>query len=381
MSNLRRKVFFIVSLLLLITHVASAQEQTSAEKEESIFDWIWNMIAGELANDEAANRDLTIADASIYKDLELSIPIAGDWRFIIGDSLQWKEKIYNDGSWDPINVPEDWELQGYHGYDGFAWYRYHFDGRGLSRSDINFVMLGFIDDVDETYLNGELIGKSGMLPPRFRTAYNAQRRYPIPNEFVDFEGDNVIAIRVYDDYKSGGICSGDIGFYAKINSNNLNLLQNLAGLWKFNDYDTKAFSDEKTDDSGWSTIMVPSYWDNHGYRTFDGVAWYRKHFKLNFEVNPNENYYLVVGKIDDFDVTFLNGQQIGQTNDGKQFGESDSYRNVRIYRIPDGLLKKTANNVIAIKVQDMGLEGGIYSGVLGIVEGSSITVIREAINR
>ncbi|MFT4741905.1 MAG: hypothetical protein ACI9L9_002702, partial [Marivirga sp.] len=38
-------------------------------------------------------------------------------------------------------------------------------------------------------------------------------------------------------------------------------------------------------------------------------------------------------------------------------------------------------NVIAIKVQDMGLEGGIYSGVLGIVEGSSITVIREAINR
>ena len=43
-----------------------------------------------------------------------------------------------------------------------------------------YLVLGRIDDADEVYLNGKLIGKSGNFPPEYITAYNKVRRYNIP---------------------------------------------------------------------------------------------------------------------------------------------------------------------------------------------------------
>lgn len=377
---MKRAHYLLLIFIYLLNSVSvQAQEQPSQEKEESILDWLWDMVMG--TSDDGRNwegSDFQLVNNDIYDDVKLKSPIAGSWKFNIGDNLKWKEKEYNDKSWSSINAPQDWELQGYNGYDGYAWYRYHFDGSRLSPKDFNYLMLGFIDDVDETYINGQLIGKSGVLPPKFRTAYNALRKYIIPNELINFEGDNVIAVRVYDDYKNGGICGGAIGFYTAIDYNQFSLLQNLAGLWKFNDYNSSSFSAADMDDSGWGSIIVPAYWDNHGYRTFDGTAWYRKHFKLNFTLNPNEDYYLVLGKIDDFDETYLNGQKIGQTNDGRRLGESNSFQEIRLYKIPDRLLNQNSDNVIAVKVKDIGIEGGMYSGIIGIVEASDLAAVLKA---
>lgn len=310
---------------------------------------------------------------NVYDDMVMKINLSKEWRFSIGDNEKWASPAHNDQNWEHINVPSDWENEGFNGYDGFAWYRIQFDGTELSQNQTHFLILGFIDDVDETYVNGHLIGQSGRYPPRFRTAYNSNRKYQIPPEAINFNGENVIAIRVYDERLNGGIISGSPGIYAAQGSEEL--LQDLYGQWKFKKYSygSSSYYQKDYDDTNWESILVPSFWDNQGYRSFDGTAWYRKHFKLTFTPEQGKTYYLILGKIDDFDITYLNGKEIGRTDDGLDFGESKSYQRLRIYKIPNDLLDTYGNNVIAVKVHDFGAEGGIYNGPIGIIEQESIT--------
>ncbi len=314
----------------------------------------------------------------VYDDVVMKINLSTHWDFSIGDNTKWALQDYNDANWEKIRVPSDWENDGFNGYDGYAWYRIHFDGTVLNKKHTHFLILGFIDDVDETYLNGNMIGRSGSFPPRYRTAYNSNRRYHIHNESINFNGDNVVAVRVYDEQLNGGIVSGKPGIYATQGSEEL--LQDLYGQWKFKKFSDRAYSQKEYNDDHWENILVPSFWDNQGYRSFDGTAWYRKHFKLNFKLEPSKTYYLVLGKIDDFDITYLNGKEIGRTDDGRDFGESQSYRQIRFYEIPEGLLDLSANNVIAVKVHDFGGEGGIYKGPIGIIEEASLTRLLRSKN-
>ncbi len=118
------------------------------------------------------------ANAKNYLDLE------GNWRFSIGDDTAWSSPDFNDNNWEKIKVPAAWEDQGFHGYNGFAWYRKTFTvPKELVGS--NFVLsAGLIDDVDQTFINGKLIGMSGGFPPQYATAYDAYREYYISKDFL-----------------------------------------------------------------------------------------------------------------------------------------------------------------------------------------------------
>ena len=87
------------------------------------------------------------------------LPLKGTWLFKLGDNSTWSKVEYNDSSWYSIEVPSFWEDQEYEGYDGYAWYRYHFSlDSSVIEQDSLIIVLGRIDDVDETFLNGEKIG-------------------------------------------------------------------------------------------------------------------------------------------------------------------------------------------------------------------------------
>src|SRR5690606_12569195 len=133
-----------------------------------------------------------------------TITLKGRWKFHVGDDAAWASQKFNDSGWGTIRVPAAWEDEGFNGYDGFAWYRTKFDGRKLNKNEVYYLNLGFIDDADEVYLNGNLIGFSGNLPPKFKTAYNSERKYVLPNMMINFEGENVLAIRVFDAIHAGG---------------------------------------------------------------------------------------------------------------------------------------------------------------------------------
>jgi hypothetical protein len=288
------------------------------------------------------------------------IKLNGYWKFAIGDQQSWSNSDFDDSTWGEIKVPSFWENQGFHGYDGFAWYRTSFDGKNLPKNERLFLNMGYIDDTDEVYFNGQLIGFSGSMPPNFRTAYNAERSYIIPQNLINFNGRNVISVRVFDAIQGGGIIDGNIGVY-KVSSGSPMLLD-LQGIWEFQ---TSTDGSRPKKDAKWNKIIVPSFWEKQGYRKYDGYGWYRKEFMLTPDM-ANEELVLVLGKIDDFDEVFINGKLAGKTRDNRRFGQSESYAKLRAYYIPQVLLKTDENNVIEILVEDIGWDGGIYEGPIGI---------------
>ena len=298
------------------------------------------------------------------------LSLRGMWKFTIGDNREWAKSDYDDGDWESIYAPSAWENEGFHGYNGHAWYRKNFNGRELEIGSKLYIHLGYIDDVDEVYINGHLVGSSGSFPPRFNTAYNAYRKYFIPQEYLNFQGENVIAVRVYDVIQGGGIVSGRIGIY--VDRDQMYIDVDLQGIWQFKIGDNQQWREKDFDDSNWRTIMVPSIWEKQGYHQFDGFAWYRKTFYVpeNFDT---DDVVLLLGKIDDFDQTYINGEEVGFTKDYKPLGGSGSYRQLRTYYLPKGLLISGEENTIAVRVEDMGGEGGIYEGPIGLARRESYT--------
>jgi len=294
--------------------------------------------------------------------------LRGRWLFEIGDDESWADPKFNDSKWDGIAVPSPWEDQGYPGYDGYGWYRKHFPAKPEWKDKVLSVNLGTIDDVDEVYVNGHFIAFSGLFPPHYVTNYSSTREYPLPQWCLNYGGDNVIAVRVYDNEQAGGITGGRVGIYAERDP--LLPAQSLAGNWKIRTGDDFSWKEGGYDDSGWRSIPVPAYWETQGMKGYDGFAWYRFDFRPS-PVLEGKKLILLLGKIDDLDETYLNGERIGRT--GTMYSKSDrisadnEYLDLRAYTIPPGTLKAGEDNVIAVRVFDKMLHGGIYDGPVGII--------------
>ena len=109
-----------------------------------------------------------------------------------------------------------------------------------------------------------------------------------------------------------------------------------------------AAPDYKDDD--WEQMNLPGLWEDAGIGPFDGIVWFRKSFNLpeNFELN---HAILTLGKIDDSDITWINGTIVGQTY--------MKYQKLREYAVPEGVLKSGTNSVV-VRVEDYIGGGGIY---------------------
>ncbi len=296
-------------------------------------------------------------------ELRRVVDLKGYWKFSIGDNPRWANPAYNDISWEKIYVPSEWENEGFSGFDGYAWYRITVDLKNITDPHL-FLNLGFIDDVDQVYLNGHLIGYSGSFPPDFYTAYKSNRKYYIPGDLINRNSKNLIAVRVFDTILGGGIIKGDIGIYSDEKYPRNTLL--LEGNWEFKEASGNNWNQEKDADN-WGNIMVPSLWRSLKKKQIAGEAWYRKDITIPEDYCTEEELVLVLGKVDDFDQTYFNGELIGETNDHRPYGWSTSYQQVRIYKIPKSLIKRGTANQILVKVIDMGGDAGIYEGPLAIV--------------
>jgi len=307
--------------------------------------------------------------AAFSKEWVKVVDLSGKWKFKIGDEAARSEPDYNDSEWGTIKVPSAWENQGYHGYNGYGWYRKSFEGTPELYNKMLSVHLGYIDDVDEVYINGYLVGASGSFPPDFKTAYNAYRVYPVPNTILKTKGLNVIAVRVYDSYIEGGILSGNIGIFNY--EDPLRPDYYLEGVWKFRTGDSLIYKQTKYNDGNWVNILVPGFWEEQRAPGYDGVAWYRKEFVLTSSLK-NRKLVLLMGKIDDWDEVYLNGVKIGETGDidklkKRGYEGVSAYEEIRAYYIPPEILLQEGSNVLAVRVYDNFMRGGIYSGPVGLM--------------
>lgn len=142
------------------------------------------------------------------------------WKFRTGDDKNWAIPDYDDADWGTIIPGKLWENQGYANYDGFAWYRQAlvipagFKEKARESGGL-IIYLGAIDDADQTFFNGQFIGKTGEMPPDYRGAVSAQRAYEVPFELIRWDAPNVLAVRVYDAGGGGGIYGDKIGCFVK----------------------------------------------------------------------------------------------------------------------------------------------------------------------
>ncbi|MBB4755134.1 alpha/beta hydrolase [Actinoplanes lobatus] len=138
--------------------------------------------------------------------------------------------------------------------------------------------------------------------------------------------------------------------------------------WKFTTGDDPAWSDPSFADTAWRDWSVPDNWGAHSDLTsYDGFAWYRKTFTLPARPDGVTDAAVVaaLGKIDDADQAFLNGQEIGRTGGFPPTFDS-TWEVPREYYPADGLLKWGATNVLAVRAYDGTGGGGFYQGPVGL---------------
>ena len=104
------------------------------------------------------------------------------------------------------------------------------------------------------------------------------------------------------------------------------------------------------DESQWVPIKVPGLWESAGWNGVDGVGWYRGTFTLT-AAEAKAGVMLGVGRIDDSDVTWVNGVQVGETR--------MQYSLPRRYEVPTQALRAGINHVV-VRVSDFGGGGGIH---------------------
>jgi len=148
--------------------------------------------------------------------------------------------------------------------------------------------------------------------------------------------------------------------------------------WKFNTGDDAQWADPVFDDSAWKPIMPNKVWEPQGWDAYDGFAWYRVKFTLPSSMKDNaflkDSLQIILGMIDDYDLTYLNGKLIGinaklvaadQDTSGFTSPNPPPYNVERRYVLPvnDDRILWDKENVIAVKVYDHGGGGGMYSQV------------------
>ncbi|MDH3584906.1 MAG: hypothetical protein OER86_11905, partial [Phycisphaerae bacterium] len=104
------------------------------------------------------------------------------------------------------------------------------------------------------------------------------------------------------------------------------------------------------DDSKWKTMSLPGFFEGRGLPDHDGTVWYRKEIDLPKSLS-GKNLTLELGPIDDMDMTWFNGVQVGG------FETPGYWLAPRKYDVPASLAR-AGRNVIAVRVIDHGWGGG-----------------------
>ena len=149
-----------------------------------------------------------ISKNSLYSQITT---ISRDWRFKTGDSLQWSSPEYNDSHWCKMKTGLWWAHAGYE-YSGYAWYRKEIYISSVLKPAVRNMgylrlSLGQIQDVDQTFFNGKLIGQTGNFNP-FVGKWEEHRYYLVKADQILWDAENTIAVRVYGMNNNGGMHTG-----------------------------------------------------------------------------------------------------------------------------------------------------------------------------
>jgi beta-galactosidase len=134
----------------------------------------------------------------------------------------------------------------------------------------------------------------------------------------------------------------------------------VTGQWLFLRGDNPAWKTRELNDSAWHKVTLPDTWENHsGYTSNNVYGWFRRRVEIPADCR-GKDFDLLIGRIDDVDEVFFNGQRIGGTGSfPPDYKWADTVD--RRYRVPASLVRGDGTDLIAVRVFDGNNNGGIYT--------------------
>ncbi|XDD42316.1 ATP-binding protein [Leptospira sp. WS60.C2] len=134
---------------------------------------------------------------TMISSFEKPVILKTDWLFRKGDNLDWRDETVEETFWVKRSVP-DYGISKTENLTGYHWYRcsFYLPDNYTTPVEPIAIQLGRIRDIDEFYLNGTLIDKTGNVLPRLEVDFQKIRIYSLPTHLLK-PGLNVMAIRIY----------------------------------------------------------------------------------------------------------------------------------------------------------------------------------------
>lgn len=143
------------------------------------------------------------------------------WRFSLGDSPEWAQSSFDDGSWRELHLPHDWSIEGEFSADnpstpsggalpgGIGWYRKEFlTPEGMADGKRVFVEFDGVFMNSTVYVNGQ---EAGTRPYGYSSF-----SYDI-TDFLNPEGaDNLIAVRCDNEEQPNSRWYAGCGIYRNV---------------------------------------------------------------------------------------------------------------------------------------------------------------------
>ena len=147
------------------------------------------------------------------------------WKGLEFNDSACAGRDFNDSLWKTMQLPQYWEGTEVGDFDGTVWFRKRVELPKTWRGKNLILSIGPVDDMDQTYVNGELVGSNLV-----EGVYALPRIYPVANLTVN---DSVVevAVKVIDYGGGGGLWGKPEDLQLRRADTALSI--SLAGSWKY----------------------------------------------------------------------------------------------------------------------------------------------------
>ena len=323
-----------------------------------------------------------------------TLSLDSKWKFKTGDDLNWAKPDSDDKDWTDVFPYYTWDVQNID-YQGYAWYRVSFTipQEWKGSADKLYLYLGRINDADQTYLNGQLLGENGeLLKPETKPANgfaDAKDKSSIVRNYViatndgriKWNGKNVLAVRVYAGDRKGGFNKGNklvsavnplktytIGWTEEyILPQEKGIMMEMGDKWKVKVGDDPLWKGSDFDDSNWSPVS------RRGSSYRDTMAWFRTKLVIPSGLKSNSYFkdelVFYLGRMFDKADLYLNGVSLEKYRiPSRDIVKYYPYALENVYYLPAdaSCIKWDGENVVAVRMynkHDWG--GGGFKGGWG----------------
>lgn len=148
-----------------------------------------------------------------------TIKFTKEWKFILGNSDDFKNPQFDDSGWRVLNIPHDWSIEGEFSREnpaspgggalpgGIGWYRKSFQVAETDKEKLIFIDFDGVYQKSEVWINGHHLG---MRP----YGYSSFRYELTPH--LNFGGQNVLAVKVDNSVQPNSRWYSGSGIYRNV---------------------------------------------------------------------------------------------------------------------------------------------------------------------